>query len=311
MDDESMSNTTPGLSKHRVVWAFLVGALLICAPLLFGAVLLRQPQCRLPDHPHIHWMVEKVLELTDKIGDACLIAALIAVVVDTGLKTRLIQEVVQAASPKLIGRHLPPSIHNALLNYFKINFIRPNWEIEYEIVAVEGLPDFVQLNARMKGIVQNCGSGDETFSFVASLDPSPRVDGLGKSQIVRASMAGETNSSVGFDISPDNKELLQPDGTVFFKRDVMVPSRSRHNTVLETVEYRQTSYVMPLFTATTVAQAILRIRYPKQLIDLQVSTGLGPNLKGEHTHWGQEWSIQTPLLPGQSIVAIWNPLAET
>jgi len=60
-------------------------------------------------------------------------------------------------------------------------------------------------------------------------------------------------------------------------------SGSRHSTVLETVEYRRTSYVMPLFTATTVVQAVFRVRYPKELIDIQVSTSNGPNLAGEPT----------------------------
>lgn len=72
----------------------------------------------------------------DKIGEAAIIAGLIGIAVDQGLKTKLIQEVVRAASPKLIGRHLPESVRDALLSYFKIIFIRPEWQIVYEITEV-------------------------------------------------------------------------------------------------------------------------------------------------------------------------------
>ena len=106
---------------------------------------------------------------------------------------------------------------------------------------------------------------------------------------MRVAMTAEVDSS-GFDVVPDEKRLeyrcIQP-----------MPSGSRYNTVLETIEYRQTSYVMPLFTATTVIQSVLRIRYPKNLLDVLVSTSTSSNLAGEHTYWGQEWFIKAPLLP--------------
>jgi hypothetical protein len=125
------------------IWAIIVGLLFICAPLVLEDLVLAQPQCAQVAHPQIYLIVQKCFDLLNKVGDACIIAGLIGIVIDRGLKTQFIQEVVRAASPKLSGQHLPDPIREALLNYFAIKLIRPDWDIEYEVTAVDDFPDYV------------------------------------------------------------------------------------------------------------------------------------------------------------------------
>lgn len=284
----------------------IIGVLLICAPLLFEDFVLAQPQLAQGAHPQIYLIVRRCFDLVNKVGDACIIAGLLGIIVDRGLKTQFIQEVVKAASPNLIGQHLPDPIREELLKYFQIKLIRPDWDIEYEVTLIDQSPDYVRVTSRIQGIVLNCGSETEEFALITSIDPSPKA-APGKAQITRVSANPESGPG-GFDeFPPDNAKLLQRDGTILFNKSVSIPPGGRYKTVFESIEYRPISAMMPLFNGTPVVKATLRIRYPKDLLEIVVSTGTRTNLPSESTLWGDEWEISTALLPDQCIVANWNP----
>lgn len=285
----------------------VIGAFLIAAPILMGPSILAQPQCIQVTHPFIHATVEKVLELFDRAGEACVIGGLLGILIDEGLKTKFIKDVVSAASPELLGLHLPTPIRVVLLNYFNISFVRPDWDIEYEITPIMGKPNYVKLTSRIQGALENRASEAKTFDMVSSIDPTPREPG--ESQIVRISMQPELGSG-GFDERPDNSKLEMPDGSKLFRRSLLIGAGERWRTVLETVEYYPVSAVLPLFAGTTVIRATVRIRYPKDLLELHVGTGERADFKPEPTQWGAEWEIPTVILPGQCIVATWNPKAK-
>jgi hypothetical protein len=272
----------PRKGRQLAITTVIVGVLLICIPLLLEDLVLAQPQCSQVAHPGVFLFIRKCFDLVNKIGDACLIAGLLGIVVDRGLKTQFIQEVVRSASPKLIGQHLPDPIREALFNYFQIRLIRPDWDIEYELTQVENSQDYLKVTSRIQGIVHNCGWEPEEFAFRSSIDPSPRV-APGDAEITRVSARPESGSG-GFDeFPPDNAKLLQPDGTKLFERTVFIPPGGRYKTVFESVEYRPTSAIMPLFSGTTVVKATIRIRYPRELLEIQVSTGTSMNFQPEST----------------------------
>jgi len=296
--------------RHLAGLTLCAGLFLVLVPLLKPPLLL-QFNCYLAIHPGALWLIDKFFELIDKIGDASIIAGLIGIVVDQGLKSKLIQEVVEAASPKLIGRHLPDPVRDALLGYFDIRFVRPTWSIQYELSTIIDCPGFLEVTSRIEGPIVNYGPSTEEFGFFTSIDPSPVHPQLGKSRIVRASVIPEAGTD-GFDENPPaDKLLMQPDGTTdgskFFERAISLVPGVRYKTVVEVVEYRPTTYFMPLFTGTTVVRTVLSIRYPKELLDIQVSTGVDQSIKPEHTQWGHEWVISTTLLPGQCIMTTWTP----
>src|ERR1700721_689912 len=155
---------------------------------------------------------------------------------------------------------------------------------------------------RLPGTVLNCRSREETFNFVGGVDSS----GTRESLVTRVSMSPEFGTSL-FDLTPNDAALRQPDGSKLYQQSVPLAAGLRYETLLQTVEYRPTSFIMPLFTATTVASAVVRIRYPKDLLEIQVYTATEPALPPTDTGWGQEWQITKPILPGQCIVASWLP----
>jgi hypothetical protein len=301
-----------------------IGVLLISTPLLFEGVVLRQPQCEEKTHPTARWIVEEFFLLVDKIGEAAVIAGLIGIAVDRGEKSRLIKEVVEEASPLLIGRHLPDNVRISLLEPFNANFIRPAWDVEYEISPVKGLTEYICVTSRVTGIVMNCSSLTQDFVFFAAVDASPRVAGLDSSKITRISMSPEAGGTGGFDESPDNEAIRQPDGSKAMSRRQSIRPGERWKTALEAKEYRPVYCSLPLFVGTMVVKATVRVRFnPREAeepeesqrpvgfkvstLDFQVSTGIGDPIKPDRTTWGPEWSVDGPILPGQAIVTLWNP----
>jgi len=240
---------------------------------------------------------------------------LIALLVDRASKGELVERVVQAASPKLIGRHLPDVLQETLLSYFEIDFIRPEWEIEYEIARLADHPKVLRVTSRVKGVIKKCSPANKDFTFVTSVDPSfvdPSVGEAGayNSQILHVSMAPEFGQPI-FEhnmTSADSFSKIQSDGSVLFENRVTLTAGGRYTTVSESVEYRPTAYFLPLFTVTTVVRATVRIRYPKDLLEVSLQLPVrDESLPHENTLAGTEWEIRSPILPGQCILAVWNP----
>jgi hypothetical protein len=250
--------------------------------------------------PILSWFIKHTLELLPKLGEAFVIAAVLAVVVDQGLKLKLVEEVVSAAAPELIGRHLPDPVRKALLGYFTINFVRPSWEIDYEISAIEEHRTFAKVQTRVKGVIVNYGANVLKLPFITSLDPSLIDEKFGKSQITRVSMAEEYGEKI-FDLVPPSDELV-------YTREVDAKPQVRYITVVESTEFLPISYFQPLFTATTVVSTTVRVRYDKALLNvkLEVPSDANPPPKAEDNQWGCEWDLHTPLLPGQCILLYWH-----
>lgn len=254
-----------------------------------------------PCHPYLTTAVNHLLELIPKIGDAFVIAGILALVVDQGLKLKLVEEVVRAASPSLIGRHLPEPIRLSLVRYLTLNFVRPQWEIQYEITPFSDCPGFIRLATRVKGIIVNYGDKTTKLPFNTGLDPSP-IDGkYGSARLSRVSMSEEESADKIFDVVPDPGQLT-------YEQEVDIKPNVRYTSIVETTEYLPATYSQPLFTSTAVVHTIVSIRYDASQMDVRIElpSGENPEPRGEPNQWGCEWTLRTPLLPGQCILLYWT-----
>jgi hypothetical protein len=299
------SDEPEGFRKYkRIVVAAILGVAAVVFATLFSERGARSDGWLALHHPHVLSWLLQVAEIIDKLGDALLIAAVIGYCIDVAIKHELIEEVVRAASPELLGRHLPPDVRRALVGMFEMKFVRAQWTVEYELTPVEGRTDLLQVKETIGGVVMNCGRNQETYTLVTSVDPS-FLEGGPESEISRLNVGPEFGTSL-IDEHPENQE--QPDKTKVASYPFDIPPRRRYETKVELTEYRPMSFILPLFTATTVAKTVLKIRYPMDLLDLHVSTGTSDSLPPKNqTKLGKEWEITTPLLPGQCVITRWLP----
>ena len=298
--------TTKKLWERPAPVLLAIGVILFSAPDFWGPALLGFSWFELPDHSSFRWLTEKIIELFGHLGEACVIAVLLGIVVDQGIKRRLIDDVVVAASLEKLGKHLPEPIRNILFEYFERVFIRPHWEIEYELARLTEFPQGVSFSTRLNGYVLNCGAKDEKFRLYYKTDSHGDNLGFGPSRLLRVQIFSDKGEPLVNISGDEGSELRLPDGAIRFTHEVLIPAGGKIRTVLEYVEYLPKSYAIPLFSATPVVAALIRIRFPKELLDVKVSTSDSDDLPFEETQWGREWTISNPLMPGQGILTQWD-----
>jgi len=277
---------------------------------VFGIFLISLPGFVHPgfdQYPFVNLVLEKIIELCGKAGEALLIAVLLIVTIDEETRLKLIEAVVRAASTKLIGQHLPESVQAAILQYFEINFVRSHLSVEFLLEPIEG-KDFFKVVSRFRGRVRNCGQSAEPYTFACMVDPSVIGASAGEPAITYAKF--ETDDGIVLsDLSNGKGRVTKIDGALLFKEEHRLSPKITYISVVETLEYRPISYFMPLFTGTTVVSATVNITFPKDKFDvkLQLPTISGEDPEPEPTYSGYEWEIREPLLPGQCILITWFP----
>lgn len=279
---------------------------------LWGAVLVISSFCpdpELKNHENLRLAIHLFREVLDRAGDALVIAALIAIIVDKSIKTQLVRETVRAASPYLIAKHLPRRVQEFMIDYLQVHFVRPDWIIEYTFTTVPGKPGFLKLFSSIRGVVQNFSDKQQIFKFVASIDQSFVPVDVGTSTITRVGFSEEYGPSF-FDQSPPANEYMNADGSWLFEHEEYLRSKGRYTTIVQTEEYVPESYVMPLFTSTTVSRSEVRVFIDRTNFEISLEVPSAPELllKPVDTAKSREWLIDSVLLPGQALIASWSPL---
>src|SRR5262249_35341770 len=76
---------------------------------------------------------ERLARACSGIGEALVIAAVIAYLVDEAAKRRLLKEFAEEVSEHIIGRLLPSGLRERMFQYLTVDFVRSNWTIIYEL----------------------------------------------------------------------------------------------------------------------------------------------------------------------------------
>jgi hypothetical protein len=280
------------VSNFRLLWKVaLAGLFLVTASIIIPVGVV--------NHPLTHRTFLHLLDLAGKLGDAFLIASVLVLAIDDDARLKLIETVVRAASPKLIGRHLPESVQNTVLRYFKIDFFRPTFSVDYEFIVTGNA---VEIITRVCGSLRNCSPNAEVFDFSCSVDPSVLDIAIGEPRIISARVENSEGTIV-LHRQFNEKAIRQ------FSEPVSLSPGAEYHTFFESIEYRPLTYFLPLILGTTVVTATVQIRYPKDDFDmeLQLPNMSGNNPKPALIHSGAEWTLRNPILPGQCVLVTWNP----
>jgi hypothetical protein len=189
---------------------------------------------------------------------------------------------------------------------FEIRFVRTEWIVEYVLSEVPGQAGLLKVEETIEGVIQNFGKTQQPYTLITSVDPS-LLQGHLESEITRLNVAPESGASLT-DGKPTNQ--VKEDKTKVASYSFDIAPGARYKTKVVLIEYRPTSFILPLFTGTTVAKTVVKIRYPKGKLDLHVSTGTSDSLEAKtETDLGKEWEITEPLLPGHCVITRWLPTA--
>jgi hypothetical protein len=240
-----------------------------------------------------------------------MIAAIIALVIDSVSKRKLLDEFLRDISIHILGRLLPRELREHMLDYLGIDFVRSNWVVTYTITEIPGRSDYVQLETYTAYDVENRSTFQREYACRYDVEES-WVPDVGQSRItwVKAERFFEQ-------VEGDN-DFKVPSDTGFkrFAKTISLPAYDDRNPFrcrfeARSVEFFRTFFYAPFICNYPVMDLTLTIFYPKDLLNLHVYfsfAGIEEGMEKDTSKPNRDsWIIKKPLLPGQGFFTRWEP----
>ena len=311
------------MTEHRyrilLLAVFIAGLFLATldfhCPVLFSRIaFLSKFLCILPEMPH------KIVETFNRIGEAFIIAPLLALIVDEAAKKKLIREFSLDISAHIIGRLLPDQLREHLRSYLQMLLVRTRWDVTYTIDKWEDdkgqiVPGYVKLSTTSEYDMENRSHEHADYKFTYDVEDSFYPD-IGKTRITCVQLPGD---------GPLEGDALQNDVKAEngYQRFPRVPktiplepynSRSKpsYKFRAESIECFRDSAYSPFFAAYPVMEATLTVLYKKADFNVTLELTFDDNSAAEKKELtdreGTEWTIRGPILPGQGFLARWDAI---
>ncbi|MGE0453368.1 MAG: hypothetical protein AB7O37_00680 [Vicinamibacteria bacterium] len=153
-----------------------IGVLLIALPSLLA--------------PSPHAIGDIAWDLCVKVGEAAIIAALLAATVDLYIKKRLTSDVVRDLSPFLMSANIPTELRDEVHYLCSLRIFRRDLSVTYDISEHPDDPDSVILKARTHYKVENISDAPLPFRHLVLVEKTPTPDGT---QIASIENVGASN----------------------------------------------------------------------------------------------------------------------
>lgn len=294
--------------KARFRWALAVAFCL-------GLLLANWPwETRLPVLVHIPMLGPFLPKVLQRIGEALIIAPILAIIVDAAAKRLLLKEFAENVSIHIIGRRLPQALREHIFTYLNKPVVRTKWTITYWIENWPQMPGYVKLTTASEYEIENRGEQMERYEFLYEVEDSwfPTV---GEAHLKQVSISIPGQKKREYDEATleirqkDSKELS---GNKIFRIPLDIPPtpsapspQSVSRFVAQSVECYRDSFdarfavpLIPVIETTVVAN------YEKTEFKVQTYLSTrGDNRAIQRTELDRatKWHITVPLLPGQCI----------
>ena len=264
---------------------------------------------------------DALVELIHKIGDAFIIAPLLAFLVDAFVKQKLVKEFSLDVSAYIAGRYLPNTLKDHLRDYLEMALVRTKWEITYTIEKwqkdKEGrlVDGYIRLETVSKVEMQNYSHKTLDYDFSFIVEESLYSD-IGDAQITyvdwpHASDDARANLEK---LVPENSYLRFPgeeENPILVALDPYDKDNPKtHKFQAESVECFRDSGYSSFFATYPVLSAALTVVYDATAFKLSTErTYDDTKLERDDSVSGQTtWQIIGPILPGQGFIARWDAI---
>jgi len=275
-------------------------------------------------HPQISEFVSHILR---GLGDAMMIASIIAVTVDETAKRKLLKEFGENISTHVIGRLLPPELREHIHHYLNVDFVRYNWEITYTISLLSKHPHYVQLHTRSSYEIENRSPFPR--EYVIGYEVEEPCCGCKDVGVTHIKLAKARDLKPGherdlFELHYGDPLLKTRSEEGFIKlcldkdKNIMMPghdpgAQQRFKVEIESIEFYTDSFYTPFDTFHPVLQTTLSVLYPSEALEIDLSLtfdSVKDAAQPETLAEGKKWTITRPMLPGQGFVVRWSPRAK-
>jgi hypothetical protein len=248
----------------------------------------------------------RAVEVFHKIGEALMIAAVLAAIVDEDLKGQLIADADRFTS----GRNLPSELREYLHDCLTSPLVRSRWDITYTIERWPAKPGYVKLTTRSAYQMENHSRHRAHYDFVYEVEKSLYPE-IGETEITAVEIPETgrvTGATLAAEILLENEFFRYPKTPQSLKLKPL-KSKQTYEFASESVEcFRDTQY--SYFWATyPVMLTTLTVIHEKTdfRVSLELTFDKNDVARQEDVPNGTKWTINQPILPGQGFVTRWDP----
>jgi hypothetical protein len=277
---------------------FLAGVLLAAWPWNEWALLLA--------YPHLRGFLQDVFP---KVGDALMIAPLLAIAVEVAAAQELLEGFVKNISHHIIGRLLPPHLREHILGYLTMSFVRTRWFVEYRIEEWPGRTDFIKLTTFFEYELENRSDSKRSFDFTYNIEEN-WYPAVGENRIL--SVTARCDNDLLFEYKGDqlNRMIKHKDGFLIFTKSLAMPPKPHgvYRFSGHSIDCASSTLFAPFIASIPVLETTVRVWYPKDKfkVDLYLSFADGPTaLAKTELDAGDQWIVNSLMLPGQCFVVRW------
>jgi|ERR1035437_5987515 hypothetical protein len=249
--------------------------------------------------------------VTPRVGEALMIAPILALIVDGAAKRKLLREFAIDVSSNIIGRHLPASMREAAREHLSVSVIRSRWSVTYTIAEIPGAPGYVRLHTRSEWELENRLEKGQTcqLSFTVEKSWFPEV---GETEITRLGFEDPSGFD-SFDYCKGDKGLsLTLEGNMWAvaKKAINLPARPHpiFKCWAECDEVYRSDFSTPFVADSPIEFLIVTVKYP----DGKFNVGLELSFEDSKLNnpWRSagevKWELSKPMLTGQAFFTTWS-----
>jgi hypothetical protein len=295
---------------RRVTALIAVGFIFVVAHTVLDEALLRQFLI-----PRAARLLYVFLGIVGAIGEAALVAGLLALTVDIYLKRRLTQEITQDVSAYVMSRALPRELQDEVDAFCREHSVRTDLELNYTFSDIEGNENFILMSVLLRFQVVNLTDESQPFDHIASVQITPNAMANAHEAMVLIPEAGardvfnEDGSSADYTErgNPDLGKLVDGVYRVWRKRVFVPPKGSRKTSFFWS--YRRQVLPREFQDTFILTNAAIRPRLQVTCPDwMDVSATFGHRLKADAFTSGNPkfWILNAGMPPFSSISIEWR-----
>jgi hypothetical protein len=248
------------------------------------------------------WPHEEWKDLAKDVSNACIIAVLLALLVDAALKEELLTKFAKDISGHIIGNLLPLKLRKHLMDYLEMSLVRERWNITY--ILEPCAPQHVKVTIMSDYEMENRSGDDQRFQFVMKVEKS-WFPNCGQNLI--------TSVRVNDDPETRNPPCVEKDGNWVYEQFVDIPPYEKENPQhfrfrTQSQQYFFESAFSPFISMWPVPDATVTVKDPSTSFEVVLDPTFKPRKAPCRTELGDgvEWKINEPILPGQGFFVRWS-----
>jgi hypothetical protein len=246
------------------------------------------------------------------LGEALMIAPILALIVDDAAKRKLLREFAVDVSSNIIGRHLPATMREAIRQYLSVQIIRSRWCVTYTIREMPNTPGYILMHTRCEWDFENRSDKDMPCPYSFGVERSWFHE-IGETQITRWGFQDPWNLK-SFDYLRGDKRLNPTlEGDMWTVRaQVSLPPHPHpvFTCWAECEEVYPNNFSAPFVAAYPVEHLTVIVRYPEGKFEIALLLSFEDSeVENPLRSTGEiRWDLSKPILPGQCFFTRWKAI---